>query len=115
MPDEIIETDRARKRIPVRLVFLLLALVSSPLCCWGSSVLLQPFDIFNMPFEVVNRSGKTLYITPIDTTPGRSIVIEQPLAFRQRDIPLQPNRSIVLVYNGEYDTLSGIAVCRKND
>jgi len=34
---------------------------------------------------------------------------------RQRDIPLQPNRSIVLTYDAADMPLSGIAVCRTND
>jgi len=98
-----------------RLAALLLACLTFPLLCWGCGMLLSgSLPIPQTDFLVVNRTGEELYITPVDMTPGRPVVIEQPLAFTQRDIPLQPGSSIRLKYYGEIQTLSGIVICRGN-
>jgi hypothetical protein len=124
----VIETNQAKKRLPVRVILLLLAVVSSPLGCCGCIFLLDVLpasllppkvdfivNLFEAQARVENRSGETLYITPITTTYGRPVVIPQPTFIRQRDIPLQPNRSIVLTYDVADMPLSGIAVCRTDD
>jgi hypothetical protein len=64
-------------------------------------------------FEIVNNTNETLYITPVDRTPGRTVVIEQQLAIKQRDVPLHPNSSVMMIYYGELQELSGISVCRE--
>ncbi|MDQ7028344.1 MAG: hypothetical protein Q9O62_00495 [Ardenticatenia bacterium] len=69
-------------------------------------------NLFDATAIVENRSGETLYITPITTTPGRPKVIPQLKSFRQRDIPLEPNHSIVLEYDATDSVLAGIVVCR---
>jgi hypothetical protein len=65
-------------------------------------------------FEIVNNTNETLYITPVDRTLGRTVVIEQQLAIKQRDVPLHPNSSVMMIYYGELQELSGIAVCRES-
>jgi hypothetical protein len=42
-------------------------------------------------------------------------VIPQNVSFRQRDIPLEPQGSIVLTYDSADMPLSGIAVCRTEE
>ena len=117
---DVVETNRARKRPPVRVILLLLVVVTSPLCCCGVTFLLNTIspsflNFFHGEARVENRSGETLYITPITTTYGHPVVIGQFTFIRQRDIPLQPNRSIVLTYDTADMPLSGIAVCRTNN
>ena len=43
------------------------------------------------------------------------MVIGQNISFRQRHIPVQPNRSVVLEYDSADLPLAGIAVCRTED
>ena len=116
---DVVETNRVRKHLPVRVILLLLVVVTSPLCCCGVTFLLNTIspslNIFHGEAQVENRSGETLYITPITTTYGHPVVIGQFTFIRQRDIPLQPNHSIVLTYDTADMPLSGIAVCRTND
>jgi hypothetical protein len=123
IPD-VVETNRVRKRITVRKILLLLAVLSSPLGCCGCVFLLNVLppallppmmNLFETEARIENRSGETLYLTPITTTRGRPEVITQLAFLRQRDIPLQPGRSIVLTYDAADMPLSGIAVCRTND
>lgn len=124
----VVETHQAKKSPPVRVILLLLAMVSSPLSCYGFIFLLQALpasllppginffvNLFEAEARVENRSGETFYITPITTTYGRPVVIKQFTFIRQRDIPLQPNHSIVLTYDAADMPLSGIVVCRTND
>ncbi len=107
-----VETNPVKKGLSVRAILLLLAVLSSPLgCCWLSFL---P-GIFQAEARVENRSGELLYITAITTTTGRPVVIGQRTLLRQRDIPIQPNQSIVLLYDAADMPLSGIAVCRAND
>ena len=104
-----------RARLSSRLTLLVVACLTSPLCCWGSGMFLGVFaPVPHTNFEVVNKTNETLYITPVDRTPGRPVVIEQPLAIKQRNIPLRPDSSIVMINYGEIHELSGIAVCRTN-
>ena len=125
---DVVETNRARKRLPIRAILLLLAVVSSPLGCCASIFLLDllpgsllpptvdfVMNLFESEARVENRSGETLYVTPITTTSGQPQVIPQLAFLRQRDIPLQPNHSIMLTYDSADLPLSGIAVCRTND
>ena len=122
VPD--VETNRTKKPIPGRRVLLLLAILSSPLlCCAGmflSSILppsmLPPMmNLFKAEARVENRTGETLYLTPITTTRGQPEVITQPAFFKQRDILLKPGRSIALTYDVADMPLAGIAVCRSDD
>jgi hypothetical protein len=56
-----------------------------------------------------------LYFTAITTTYGQPEVIRQSAFIKQRDIPVEPNHSIVLTYDSADMPLSGIAVCRTDD
>ena len=104
-----------RARLSTRLTLLVLACLTSPLCCCGSAMFLSVISpVPHTNFEVLNKTNETLYITPVDTTPGRTVVIEQPLTLRQRNIPLHPNSSVVMINYGEVHELSGVAVCRTN-
>jgi hypothetical protein len=49
------------------------------------------------------------------TTYGDPRVIPQNIAFRQRDIPVSPEGSMVLQYDSADLPLSGIVVCRNTD
>lgn len=71
--------------------------------------------MFEVEARVENRSGELLYLTAITTTTGEPLVIAQRAFLRQRDIPLQPNQSVVLLYDAADRPLAGIAVCRPND
>ncbi|MCC9075012.1 hypothetical protein FKZ61_002645 [Litorilinea aerophila] len=127
MTNEVRPPQPGKRRL-LRMILLLSALVTSPLLCYGailmadllpSSLLPSGLDFFVNLFEaraeVQNRTGETLYVTAITTTYGRPMVISQNIAFRQRDIPLQPNTSVVLTYDSADLPLSGIAVCRVGD
>jgi hypothetical protein len=122
----IVEANQTRKRSARRRILLLLALIT-PLFLRGiflveilpASLLPSSLDfmvnLFEAEARVDNRSGETLYITPITTTYGRPVVITQLNSFRQRDIPLQPNHSFTLTYDSADLPLSGIVVCRTNE
>jgi hypothetical protein len=69
-------------------------------------------NLFESEARVENRSSETLYLTPFTTTYGRPVVIKQLTFIRQRDIPLEPQQSMVLTYDAADMPLSGIAVCR---
>ena len=69
-------------------------------------------NLFEATATVENRSGETLYITPITTTRGQPEVIPQLKSFRQRDVPLEPNHSIAIEYDAADSVLAGIVVCR---
>ncbi|MCB0212627.1 MAG: hypothetical protein KDJ52_25005 [Anaerolineae bacterium] len=71
--------------------------------------------MFEAEARVENRSQERLYITAITTTTGKPVVIGQRAFFQQRDIALQPNQSIHLLYDAADAPLAGIAVCRTND
>ena len=126
MSDPVASTQTT-KRPRVRRILLLLALITSPLFCCGSISLLQTLPasllppasdfvvkVFEAEAKVENRSGETLYLTPITTTYGRPMAITQSNSLRQRDIPVQPNGSVALTYDSADMPLSGIAVCRKS-
>jgi hypothetical protein len=114
---DAIETNRARKRRLIRMMLLLLAVLSSPLACYGSLTLLSALipPILSPGAIVENRTGETLYLTPITTMHGRPEVIRQTAFIRQCDIPLEPNRSIALTHDASDMPLSGIAACRTDD
>lgn len=122
-----IELNRTRKRSRIRNILLLLALISSPLFCCGCVFLLEALpssllpssldfivNLFEAEVRIENKSGETLYVTPITTTYGRPMVITQPTSFYWRDIPLRPDGSVVLTYDAADMPLSGVAVCRTN-
>jgi hypothetical protein len=111
------ETKGARKRS--RLIWLLLALILSPLTCCGGFYTLsalpgQTPGLFEAEVQIENKTGETLYITPITTTYRDPRVIPQLAFIRQVDIPLRPGRSIVLTYDAADFPLAGVAVCRKD-
>jgi hypothetical protein len=117
---EATETNQTRKSSPLRRILLLLALITSPLLCCGCLFLenvlpdglIPSLNFFAAEARIENRTGETLYLTPITTTRGQPEVILQSTSFRQTDLPVQPNRSIVLKYDSADLPLSGIAVCR---
>ena len=115
-----IEKTPLEKRRSQRKILLLLAIFTSPLICCGGIFLLNAMPNSPLPrlFEgkarVENRSGEILFLTPVTTTYGYPKVIAQSALLRQRDIPLQPNQSIVLTYDTADMPLAGIAVCRAN-
>jgi len=69
-------------------------------------------NLFEADASVDNGTAETFYVTAITTTYGHPQVIPQNISFRQRDIPLAPNGSVVLKYDSADMPLAGIAVCR---
>jgi hypothetical protein len=121
---DTVETAQARKYQIARMILLLLAVFSSPLWCCGCAFVLDtlpaPFqipmmDLFEAEATVENRSGETLYLTPITTTYGYPLVIGQSASIRQRDFALDPGRTIVLTYDSADAPLAGIVVCRMDN
>ncbi len=109
----------------IRVILLLLAALTSPLLCCGTVQLLDALprsllpggldfmvNVLESEARVENRTSETFYLTAITTTYGEPRVIGQDISFRQRDIPLKPNGSVVLQYDSADMPLSGIAVCR---
>jgi hypothetical protein len=107
---------------------LALAVLTSPLVCCGAIQVLNALppallpssidfmvNLFQAKVQVENRTAEVLYLTAITTTYGRPMVIGQNISFRQRHIPVQPNRSVVLEYDSADMPLTGIAVCRTED
>lgn len=125
--------DDARNRYTHRLrtistIVLVLALLTSPaLCCggiqlvdslpssWLPASLSFSVNLFEAGARVENTTSETLYVTAITTTHGDARVIPQNIALRQRDIPVQPQGSVVLQYDAADLPLSGIAVCRNTE
>ena len=112
----------------IRVLLLALALLTSPaLCCGGlrlldslpSAWLPSSLDFMVNVFEgnarIENNTSEILYITAITTTYGDPRVIPQNIAFRQRDIPVHPQSSVVLQYDSADLPLSGIAVCKSTE
>jgi hypothetical protein len=125
---EVVQTDQASRPRPLRAILLLLALITSPLVCCGAIQLLEALpssllpsgldftlNLFEAEARVENRTTETLYLTPITTTYGEPRVIRQNISFRQRDIPLGPDGSVLLKYDSADMPLSGIAVCRTDE
>jgi hypothetical protein len=124
----VVQTDQASRPRPLRAILLLLALITSPLVCCGAIQLLEALpaslfppaldftlSLFEAEARVENRTTETFYLTPITTTNGQPMVIAQNISLRQRDIPLEPNGSVVLKYDSADMPLSGIAVCRTDE
>lgn len=114
-------------RLRTRRILFLLTLITSPLFCCGCFYLLEALpasllpssvdfmiNLFEAEAQVENRSGETLYITPISTTLGRPMVIPQSASIRVHSIPLKPDHTMVLTYDSADMVLSGLAVCRAN-
>jgi hypothetical protein len=112
----------------IRTTLLVLALLTSPILCCGGLQLLDALpsswlpgsldftvNLFEAEARVENRTSQTLYLTAITTTYGDPRVIPQHIAFRQRDIPVRPQSSVVLQYDSADLPLAGIAVCRTED
>ena len=111
-----------------RVILLVLALLTSPaLCCGGLQLLdLLPsswlpssldfiVNIFESNARVENKTSQILYITAITTTYGDPRVIPQNIAFRQQDIPVRPQGSVVLQYDSADLPLSAIIVCKNTE
>lgn len=126
--NDSIQGKASRRSRWIRTTLLLLALITSPiLCCSGiqlldalpSSWLPGPLDftvnLFESNARVENKTSQTLYLTAVTTTYGDPRVISQNIAFRQRDIPVRPQSSVILQYDSADLPLAGIAVCRTED
>lgn len=104
-------------RLPqIRTLLAILILFTSPCALCGIVSLLDmagaiPFDFFEGEVRLENRSGETLYVTPITTTYGEPMPIMQS-ALRQRDIPVEAGGSVTLTYDAADSPLAGIVVCR---
>jgi hypothetical protein len=72
-------------------------------------------NLFESEATVENQTSETLYLTAITTTYGDPRVIPQNIAFRQRDIPVNPQGTVTLQYDSADLPLAGIAVCRAED
>lgn len=118
------DRDPARYRW-MRALLLSLALLTSPALCCGSLQLLDSLpsswlpsslsfilNLFESSARIENKTPETLYVTAVTTTYGDPRVIPQNIAFRQRDIPIGPESSIVIQYDSADLPLSGIVVCR---
>lgn len=118
LPDAM-ETKRPRKRITPRVILLVLALLSSPLCCLGgiqvTAILPLPgiFNFFEEEAVVVNATDEALYLTPITTTRGYPQVIYQATSLRQCHVEAAPGTSVSLTYDAADFPLDGVAVCRE--
>jgi len=112
----------------LRAFLLILGLVTSPLICCGGIQLLDALpgsllpsgldfivNLFESDVRIENGTSETFYVTAITTTYGHPQVIPQNISFRQRDIPLAPNSSVVLKYDSADMPLAGIAVCKTSD
>ena len=125
---DVIQTDQAKRPRPFRAILLLLAVLTSPLVCCGAITVLEALppsvlppaldftlNLFEAEARVENRTAETFYLTPITTTYGQPTVIAQNISFRQRDIQLAPNSSVVMKYDSADMPLAGIAVCKADD
>jgi len=126
--NDVAQSSDTRLNRSIRVIFLALALLTSPaLCCGGlqlldalpSSWLPSSLDFIANIFEgsarVENKTSQILYITAITTTYGDPRVIPQNIAFRQHDIPVRPQGSIVLQYDSADLPLSAIIVCKSTE
>jgi hypothetical protein len=118
MPDAV-ETKRPRNRITPRVILLVLALLSLPLCCLGgiqvTAILPLPgiFNLFKEEVEVVNATDEALYLMPITTTRGYPQVIYQTASLRQCHVEAAPGASVSLTYDAADFPLDGVTVCRE--
>jgi len=125
---DVVQTDPTSRPRPLRAILLILALITSPLLCCGAIQLLEALpgsllpsgldftlNLFEAEARVENRTTETFYLTPITTTYGPPQVIAQNISFRRRDIPLEPNGSVLLKYDSADRPLAGIAICRTDE
>lgn len=111
-------SNKLRKRISARVILLVAALLTSPLCCLGGmqvlSVLPLPgmFSLFAEEVAVQNASAETLTLTPITTTRGYPQVIYQTASLRQCQVAAAPGEAISLTYDAADFPLAGVVVCR---
>ena len=108
------------KRVATLLLFMA-AILSLPLCLapivvWGGAFV--PWMVVD--FQVLNRSGEAVYITPLHVSPvsqtaivPRRYALGQLPALRQADIRLAAGRSMRLSYDGEGRYPNRIAVRNK--
>jgi hypothetical protein len=111
----------------IRILLAFLILLTSPCALCGLVSLLDSLppsvlpgamdfslNLFESEVQIENRTGETLYLTPITTTYGEPMVIGQS-SLRQRDIPVEPGELAVLTYDAADMPLSGVVVCRSAD
>ena len=118
IPDAI-ETNAPRKRITARVILLVLAIMTSPLCCLGTTLLeaiipeeMDYLSFFAAEVVVENDTGEILFVTPITTTRGYPQVIRQATSLKQCQIPVAPGDSVALSFDAADFPLDGMAVCR---
>ena len=118
----------ARKPKWIRTALLVLAILTFPILCCGGIQLLDALpsswlsgslsfmvNVFESNARVENKTSQILYLTAVTTTYGDPRVISQNIAFRQRDIPVKPQSSVILQYDSADLPLAGIAVCRTDN
>jgi hypothetical protein len=126
--NNVTESRKIRRNRRIQIILLFLAILTSPaLCCGGQQVLdVLPatwlpgplnfvVNLFEAEAQFVNHTSETVYLTAMTTTYGDPRVIPQDIAFRQRDIPIRPDETIVLQYDSADFPLAGIVVCRTDD
>ena len=119
------DINAKRQKKTLRVLLLLLAAFLSPLACCGVTYVLDILpsngvprgvdfmvNLFEAEVQVENRTEETLYITPVTTTTGKPVVIQQLSSIKQRDFPIKPDQSLVLKYDMADMPLAGITVCR---
>jgi hypothetical protein len=111
------------KRVPPLLLFLV-AVLSLPLCCCPTGLLINNVNpiyyAFLVEFQVVNESDETIHITPIGAVrtvqrPRHVLFRASPRlpgtpALRQGDIRLDPGESLRIIYDADDVAASEIAV-----
>ena len=116
---------RVKRALP--LLLFLVAVLSLPLCCCPTALLINNVNpihyAFLVEFQVVNESGETIHITPIGAVrtvqkPRHVLLRASPRlpgtpALRQGDIRLDPGESVRIIYDDEDIAASEIAV--RND
>jgi hypothetical protein len=126
--NDVAQNSGTRKSPWIRTTLLVLALLTSPVLCCGGLQLLDALpsswlpgdldfmlNLFEVEARVENKTSQTLYLTAVTTTYGDPRVISQNITFRQRDIPVRPQSSVVLQYDSADSPLAGIVVCRTED
>jgi hypothetical protein len=113
----LLREPKMGRKITLKSLLLLLAVLLSPAICCSGTFLLEilpisnPLDFFGTELRVENRTDETVTITPVTTTTGAPQIIMQPGSVRQRDFPLPPGGVHVLSYDAADAPLAGIAVC----
>jgi hypothetical protein len=90
-----------KTRLSVRVVLLIVACLSLPLCCLPICALVPSYPMFWGHFSVLNDSDETLYVTPIGGRSGQRRVLlahfsRFPYApiLKRADVRLEPGESV---------------------